>query len=291
MSKLLKHEIYKIVHSPSYWVVLLFLFAFVILAAIDAVVEYNRFLSSFSSYPKDNQGFFIEDINVNGISLYNMWIGGKSGYDFYATVYYFIMPLIVSIPYGLSFAHEKDIGYCRYLYVHRGRLNLYLSKYIACFISGFSIIFFSLLLNVLLVAAFIPARTPDPFEWLFYAIYSDQPFSQLFYCCPLLYVFIYMVMPSIFAGLIVDVTMVLSFYLKNKFAALFGPFLFLLFSRNIMELLLYGRVNIETSPFSMFRGALCGPPTTYTLIIAYLLGLFIATFSITVWKGCHDDVF
>ena len=47
---------------------------------------------------------------ISAYTVFSTWIGGD-GYSLGASVYFFIFPLLISIPYGWSYCEEKKNGY------------------------------------------------------------------------------------------------------------------------------------------------------------------------------------
>lgn len=54
-----------------------------------------------------------------GFTLFNHWIGGE-GFSLGSSLYFFVFPLLIALPYGWSFCGEKNSGYMRQMLVRAG---------------------------------------------------------------------------------------------------------------------------------------------------------------------------
>ena len=100
---------------------------FIIAIAIGCMVTLCSLIPQVKSYYRGIQV-------VNGFSevfqhrnphaamntLYNHWVGGET-YTLGSSVYFFIFPLLVAIPYGWSFCNEHRIGYTRCMVLKTGK--------------------------------------------------------------------------------------------------------------------------------------------------------------------------
>ena len=58
-----------------------------------------------------------------GFTLFNHWIGGE-GFSLGSSLYFFVFPLLIALPYGWSFCGEKNSGYMRQMLVRAGEKKL-----------------------------------------------------------------------------------------------------------------------------------------------------------------------
>ncbi len=72
---------------------------------------------------------------ISAYTVFSTWIGGD-GYSLGASVYFFIFPLLISIPYGWSYCEEKKNGYIGAVVAKAGKTSYFLAKYIAVFLTG-----------------------------------------------------------------------------------------------------------------------------------------------------------
>ena len=152
---------------------------FVIAIAVGCIVTLCSLIPQVKSYYRGIQV-------VNGFSevfqhrnphaamntLYNHWVGGET-HTLGSSVYFFIFPLLVAIPYGWSFCNEHRIGYTRCMVLKTGKFPYYFAKYCAVFLSGGLTMVIPLVFNFLLTAMFVPAVCPDPSYLIWYAVNWD----------------------------------------------------------------------------------------------------------------------
>jgi hypothetical protein len=289
---LLRIELYKVIRNKVFITVLILLTAYCSFAAFYSVYEKSSLLNlSIATVGRDENGLLKSDVGLYSSTLYNNWIGGIGGYSFLPNLFYLLLPLICVIPYGASYFSDKKSGYQRLLVLKKGKIAYAISKYIATFFSGFTLIIVPLLINLIITACLVPAYIPDPFEVLYYAVTYNQAFSDLFYTHPLLYVSIYIILSAIFAGLWSTVPTALSFFAKNKYIILLLPYVFLLFAMNICDLLFYFRVYIEASPLYFLRAASGRNPNNGYVILIEMMIIFAFTFTVTMCRGAKEDVY
>lgn len=292
MLSFLHAELKKVLHSRIYRVLLLLLVAYVCITGVQRVSDLKSYHTiMLDTYSRDENGFLTRDASIYGISLYNCWIGGINGRNFLPTLFYLSLPLLCVLPYGASYFTDKTTGYLRTLCQKKGKTVYFFSKYAATFFSGFSLYLIPLIVNFILVACLVPAYKPDPLDQMYYAVYYGQAFAPLYYTSPLLYAFLYMLLTACFAGLWATVPLMLAFFIKNKYALLFLPYVFILFFTNAMDLISYFRIYLESSPLYFLRGALVRNANNGYIILAWLVPLFLITFSITMLRGKKDDIY
>lgn len=61
---------------------------------------------------------------ISAYTVFSTWIGGD-GYSLGASVYFFIFPLLISIPYGWSYCEEKKNGYIGAVVVKAGKASTF----------------------------------------------------------------------------------------------------------------------------------------------------------------------
>lgn len=292
MFRALRHEWRVLSKSRPYLFLLVLLIFFALFAATLSFLLYLE-NHSYAWTPRMENGAFISNNNIAGNSLYNNWLGGRHGFDICATLLYFLMPVLAVLPFSASYGVELRGGYVRNMTTRVSRRTYFFAKYAATFFSGFSLFFLPLLVNFLAVACVYPAYLPDPsfMSAGLYGVEYGGAFSELFFRMPLLYAVIYLLVPSVFAGLWATVPMALAFFVRNKYVALFAPFLVLLFYTNVFDLLFVFRIYMEASPLYFLRGAGTRNTNNFWIMAAWFAGLFAFTFGTVMIKGRRDDVF
>lgn len=223
-------------------------------------------------------------------SLFNLWIGGEP-FSLGSTIYFFVFPLLVTIPYGWSYCEEKNSGYTRLMLVQCGKINYFLSKYIAVFLSGALAMVIPLLCSFLVSALFFPAVLPSPIYCTTNGIFYDSLMSALYYTAPLLYVCIYLCIDFIFGGLIACISYVCSCFVKYRVVTVILP-LFLLLGFHYVRQFVYVSPMIrykEISPLFFLRPVQVVYSASWTVIMIEIIVLFLVTaFFIFLWERRHE---
>lgn len=289
MSSILKIEFEKLRKTKSFWAIMLFLVFITSTVAITRSLEVGGSVGGINpAEPRAENGYFFEDNSAYAISFYNVWIGSISGDLFFTTIFYFILPLAATLPFSFSLSDESKSGYLRQMTLKKGQMRYYFAKYIVTFTSGFLLAAIPLLINVIITACYIPAYKPDPLEQLYSGQYYGQYLANIFYSEPFAFMIIFILIPGLFCGLWADLSMCLSFFIKNKFFVVIIPYLFLFFEKAFFDSLFSNRIALDLSPFYFMRGESSGNIVIVTIILITMLGV---TLFITWFRGWRDDVY
>ena len=257
---------------------------------IPMVRDYYRGLQLASTF---SEAYLRRNPHTAMNTLYNHWIGGE-GYTLGSAVYFFIFPLLVSIPYGWSFCNENRVGYTRCMVLKAGKFPYFFAKYCAVFLSGGLAMIIPLAFNILLTAMFIPAICPDPSEVVWYAVNGASLMSGLYYTYPVLYVILYLTIDFLFCGLIACLSYSISVFYKNRVMVVLSPFFLLLAFHFVGRSMIYTDANIrytQISPLYFLRPAASGYDAGWNVILLEALILFVLTFVPTVIKGKRDEIY
>ena len=222
-------------------------------------------------------------------TLYNSWVGGEA-FTLGTTVFFFIIPILTTIPYGWSYCSELKIGYVRNVITRCGKMQYFISKYIATFISGGLAVTIPLICNFILTASFIPVYQPQVRYMQYYGIFSNTFLSEVFYQNPVIYVLIYIFIDFIFCGLIACLSCTSANIIKNKIVAMLTPFGVLLLLNYISGIIKISS-NIETSPMNFLRPCPVACPVTSGVIITEMVILFIITIIPMIIRGRHYEIY
>lgn len=169
-------------------------------------------------------GEISKDPMLGAFSLYNNWVGAE-GSSIGHSAFYLLLPMLASLPFSWSWCSEHKSGYELQMIIRTKKRYYHMSKYLVTFLSGMVAIVVPLIINIISVALFIPARTPDPYYDLYYGMSKIALFSELFYSIPVLYMLIYVLMAGIFGGLFAVLALSFSYVVRNRFAVIGFPFL------------------------------------------------------------------
>ncbi len=251
----IKIEIGKIMRSHYYLISLLFFCFLATENAIHAVFTDFELRQSIEKYYLSYETQTYTSDPVFGMSsAYNYWIGVDP--DWWSSFLFFrLFPLVVAFGAGLSLHKEKQSGYIRLALPKIGRKEYLLSKYIASFFMGGSLVFVPMIINFLIIFSFIPARVPDPIFTNNFGVFSFDFMAQVFYSSPGFYVAFFVFLNFIYAGLFACLSTSISMVSNKITTILFLPYFLMIALSHIISLLSAYRFYIELSPFSFLRAA------------------------------------
>ena len=159
-------------------------------------------------------------------SLYGIWIGGNTGglpgASVYVNLYFFILPLLVCIPFVGSYFSDRTGGYAAQQITRVGASKYYTSKLLAIFLSGASVVVLPLMLNFFVTAAFVPAILPVLSISQFLG--TSSMWGVIFYQTPLVYYLMYLGLIALFSGLFAALGAASSYFVKHQAFSLVIPF-------------------------------------------------------------------
>lgn len=287
MKNMLKIELRKALKNKMFFFSMILGFA----------VTFLSFLYNYELYTtaiKDNQLYSNEfNLIINPMlsinTLYNSWVGGEA-FTLGTTVFFFIFPILIAIPYGWSYCSELKSGYIKNAITRCGKLEYFLSKYIATFISGGLTMFIPLICNFLLTASFIPAYQPQVRYMQYYSIFSNTFMSDIFYQHPNLYVSIYILIDFIFCGLICCLSCTSANFIRNKVVAILTPFgVMLLF--NYVSDIINSNYYTEVSPMNFLRSCPSSYSTNIYVVLFEMLLFLVLTIAPMFIRSKHYEIY
>ncbi len=164
---------------------------------------------------------------LTSMSLFCRWLGADVS-SFESNVFFFLMPVIVIVPYGWSQVNEMKSRYTINLFNRISRRDYFISKYIATFLSASIVVLLPLLVNVITLSLFIPALKIENI-YPYGALGQRSMWSEFYYESPFLYLALYILVDVIFAGLIAVLCNAVAFFIKNRITVMLSPFFLMLF--------------------------------------------------------------
>lgn len=287
----LRGEIYKIFHNKQFLIVVFLLSALVIVDGLFAYELYQKNLeSALKMIPLREDGTFSIYPFLQVQTLYNSWIGGRLD-ETLPLVFFFTIPVFVVIPFSWTFLSEEKSGYIRTMITRIGKLPFYLGKYFSVFFSGFMTVSIPMLVSISFVACLIPAYKPDVTFDLYYQVKNTNLLGNIYYLHPLATAFLSMLIISIFAGIWAAIAYVVSLFVKNKFIALFAPYLVLLYIISSVEKALAYRSYLETSILNYIRLTSSYGIQNIWIFSGEMLALFLVPLLVLLVKGERSDVY
>lgn len=163
--------------------------------------------------------------NIKDIDLFDVVFLGNIN-SFFGTSFHYLMPLLIVFPISNYIYQEKRSDYFTQVISRSGRMSYHLSKCFISFMVGFTLLFFTLVFNLILAILILKNDNLFPSEVLFS---SGSAFESIFYSNIVLYYFIYIVLRSFTAGLIACLAYISNsiFRHKNEILVILTPLIFL----------------------------------------------------------------
>ncbi len=226
-------EFNKLTKNKFFYISFFTLLLIVVIGAWRGIDDYNREFDLTTRL----YGEFPDTIGV--ISPFLYWVGNSSGISsaFFTSFYYFITPLVVSLPIVDSLHSERTSGFISYQVIRMERLKYYWNRFLFTYCVSFFLFSTPLAIGVIVIntwtgiwdyssysesyhkiveGTFQPANSP-------FISYKKELFSQLVVTSPYLYFLVYLTINSMYMALYVCFGLAVSFYLKNRYVILFVP--------------------------------------------------------------------
>ncbi|WP_167958161.1 hypothetical protein [Anaerosporobacter faecicola] len=160
-----------------------------------------------------------------------------------------IFPFLVILPFAISFINENRNGITPMLVYRSTHKQYFLSKAVVCFLGGFLIIMLPFLLNLVLCHIFFSNNhnvifgeygMPNYFRTLlgtnqgYRTTFHAKPFLDVYLVSTTLYNLLYILLLSLFSGLVGVFVLSWSYFIKKHVILLFLPFFILIRITNAM---------------------------------------------------------
>lgn len=196
------HDIRMMMFNKRYIIVLSLL---TLVVMMDSILVYNL----HSNYQTKMVGLF--DI---------VFLGNINGY--FGASFHLLMPLLSVYPISKYVYQEKRSNSYTQIISRSSRMTYHLSKCVTSFMTGFSLIFIALIINLGVSILLLKNGNLYSSETMFKA---GSAFEPIFNSNIVLYYFIYVVLRSVTAGLIASTAYLLSsiFRFRNEILLLLAP--------------------------------------------------------------------
>lgn len=201
-------------------------------------------------------------------SAYEQWILFDP--NLYSYALFFVMAVIVVLPYGASYYNDVKSGYIKQI-VSRISVKTYTrAKYIATFISGGMVIVLPMIMEFLAVATIFPIHKPyRPSSIMF----GEEKFLiDLFYDHPMIFTLFRILLVFIVAGLLATISLLVAKFISNYFSILITPFIFTFILEVCVRLI--GKDEIS---FACSLQAQSGS-YNYGILFAQIAAIFVVTY-------------
>ena len=210
----LRHEAFSCFRGRWFRVSLIVAVGLAIAAGIEGVV-------------REFHWYNVDSFYLSGHSAYSAWMVANCPIATLPTVFFYLLPFIVLIPFAWSFRGERMSGYDMQVISRISRRDRMLAKGIVVFGSAALITIVAHVVNFVTVSLFLPLRTPVFEEVFTLGIFTECLFSNLFYSRPLLYVLAFTAMNSILMGAWATLVLGTSAIFGNRVSLLVFPYLLL----------------------------------------------------------------
>ncbi|PZD94769.1 NADH dehydrogenase FAD-containing subunit [Paenibacillus sambharensis] len=169
-------------------------------------------------------------------SSHQYWVGLSD--TFFSSFYYFVFPLLVSLPVVDSFYKEKATGYLNFELLRVSRRAYFAKKFLFVFVSSFFIFTIPLVLSMLFANAMSGNWNFESYSTAYSKLingtaalpdtnifFSQEKllFSELLQSSVYLYILVYYFIGGLFAGVYACFGLAVSLFLNNRYLILFIP--------------------------------------------------------------------
>lgn len=177
---------------------------------------------------------FLKKGIIYPIQVFETWICGNT-YNLEGFLYFMILPILAVLPYGDSYFTDSSSGFLVNIYARCKRRDYLLAKYIAVFTVAGTVFVSPLLLNLALCSALLPSLLPQVIANS--NIDTAHIWFQLYAIHPYVYIFLYLLLDFIFAGLTACLALTASLYTEKRLVVLMAPFIIHIFIYSVCGML------------------------------------------------------
>jgi ABC-type transport system involved in multi-copper enzyme maturation permease subunit len=222
-------------------------------------------------------------------TLSNNWVGGES-YTLGSSIFFYIFPLLLAIPYGWSYCSELKSGYIKNMLIRTKRTPYFLSKYIAVFVASGLVMVIPMIANIIMTACYFPATLPNVGYDIFHGIFPYSLMSEIYYTHPILYIILYLLLDFFFCGLIGCLSYAITTVIKNRIVVVLVPFAILL-AWHYFSVTLSIKLMKAVSPLEFLHPTTLNYGTTWFIVGIEAIILFAVTFIPTVVRGRRYEIY
>ena len=287
MCSVLKLELKKAFKNKFFWISVVLGCLITLLSFEHMVNMYYEGMSAISGNSTD----IIYDPHIGINTVFNCWIGGEP-FSLGSSIYFFVFPLLIALPYGWSYSEERKCGYRRMMITKTEKKKYYCAKYVAVFLSGGVAMVLPLIFNFWMTLLVVPAILPDVTMNMFYGVFGGSFLAELYYTVPFLYVAIYLFIDFVYCGFLVCICMAVSGIVRQKWGVVLIPFLLLLFVHVITDYI-YSDPSVaykELSPLYFLRGVEVRYSFSGSIILLFAIGLLVISL-IGIIKEYRNEIY
>ncbi|MCD7752734.1 MAG: hypothetical protein LUI10_13535 [Lachnospiraceae bacterium] len=279
MRNLLKFEIRRVRESKAVYIAI----------AIGAMLSLWLLVIELREVHEVEEGIALYGLEKAGLyyprSLYNSFIGLEYAY-LPSTILYTVFPLLVSFPYAVSYFSDQKSGYLKNILTACDKKQYFKAKYIAVFLSGVFVTFAILMFSLVLSAMFFPALKPELTTSTFTPQSEAQMWTGLYVAHPLVYTLLYILIDTIFYGLISTLPLLIGLIAQNRVTVICVPVLLYVMSDYVLNAAGLDRF----SPMAFLRPCQIFVEAEFVIIVCEAVMLFLLTAGTFGLSGGRKDV-
>lgn len=295
MKNLIKMELKKAIFSKFFLMGLAVLLLFSVMSGIYMVenrVDYNPEIITTDEYYFEN-GKFVMNPDLPLFGFYNSWVGGEA-LSLFQVIFYYLLPVGAIIPFAWSYHTERKNGYLKNIASRIDKKKYFIAKAMAVFTSGSLVVLISLIVNIAIVSAFVPAIEPFATYTFYNYIYIGDMWVDYYYSNPALYVALYVMLDTLYGGIFALLSFATAFYVKNIFAVMFLPFISVVavgYIRDLSITYTTAEVFYEFNPITYLHSLMYGGQREWWVIWGIALILLLFSLCTIFIRGFRDEIF
>lgn len=282
---MLKTEIRKAFQNRGFYVALL---VGSLLCLWDIVLNYKlseELLITRNVTMTLSNGMEWNTANQVDTSVYYNWLG-VSSMDLNGIIFYFIFPILATMPYGWGALSERRNGYRNQLLIRAPRKSVIAGKYVATFLSGGVAVTVPVITDFLLSAMVMPATAPIVTDGV--ATIDETQFgSLLFFRHHILFVLADMGLIFLWGGVLSGLSLAAGQIIRRKIATVMFPFCLCIFVDLIFEIGIL-KTLVEWSPIRLFHMVTIRG-TSGTVVLGEIFFCFLASVVIFGMGEMRDE--
>lgn len=271
MRGILETEIRKAFSGKWFLIAFIFMIVLAIVSAVGNIVVADEYGSAGIAFIEHKY------FPLALLSCFRYWIG--IDYMQPSTgLFYLLAPIVAALPYAWSLSSERRSGLASQMLSRTKHRNYYIAKSVAVFLSSGTVVAVPLVINFLVCSCFLPLYVPDVFDVVYYGVYEDCMWSEVFYTAPIVYCVLLTTSSFVFAGLWANATSAISIIVRNRLTFTVVPFLILLVLEYLNVTVLSGFEVVAITPIEYLRGA--GTPLVangWVVLAEYLFLLILSS--------------
>ena len=216
-------------------------------------------------------------------NINNIWMAMNP--NVYYELYIRLLPIIVVIPYAITYYTDNKKGIVKNYYSRTKKINYIIAKYIAVFLTGGVTATIPLIINLMAASAVLPAIIA-PIDSM--PCNANGMWSYIYFTHPYIYYVMYLILQFICAGLLATISLIVSLYVNNAFIVLLFPAVLCEFMNAVTGWSHY-RVIKGMVPWRMFSINQIAVNYWQSYVL-YILIILILGAVMYVWRGVKNDI-